>query len=83
MQQNDAFSEHPPRHIFFGSTSEAYSAFHNKPLTSLWPLVPLSLSTKFPYGPTIRTAQLAGSGDDSVHVSSISTATLGSENVQE
>jgi hypothetical protein len=36
--QEGAFSEHPAH--LFGSTSEAYSAFHNKPLTLLWSLVP-------------------------------------------
>jgi len=35
-------------------------AFHNKPLTLLWPPVPWILSTKFPYGPRICTSQLAG-----------------------
>jgi len=45
---------------FFGSTSEAYSALNNKPVTLLWSLVPKILSTKFPYGPRMRTSQLAG-----------------------
>jgi len=58
VQENDDFSAHPAP--FFGSTSETYSPFHNKPLTLLWSLVPGMLSTKFPYGPRIRTSQLAG-----------------------
>jgi hypothetical protein len=36
------------RTVCFGSTSEAYSALHNKPLTLLWSLVPWILSTKLP-----------------------------------
>jgi hypothetical protein len=63
--QEDAFSEHPGH--LFGSTSEAYSPFHNKALTLLWSLVPFILSTKFPYylsarrkRITARTSQMAG-----------------------
>jgi len=44
VQENNAFSEHPVPFLFFRSTSEAYSAFHNKSLMLLWSLVPLSLS---------------------------------------
>jgi hypothetical protein len=40
VQQHYAISEHPSPFFFFGSTSEAYSAFHNKPLTLFWSLVP-------------------------------------------
>ena len=66
VQENDAFTAHLAP--FFGSTSETYSAFHNKPLTLLWSLVPGILSTKFPYGPRKCTSQLGGNGVDSVHV---------------
>ena len=45
VQENDAFTEHPP------PPSETYAAFHNKPLTLLWSLVPCILSTKFPCDP--------------------------------
>ena len=57
VQENDAFSELPTP-FFCGSTSKTYWAFHNKPLTLLWSLVPSIPSTKFPYGPRIRTSQL-------------------------
>ena len=58
VQQDEAFCEYPTP-FFFGSTSEAYSTFHNKPVTLSWSLMPRIMSTKFPYGPRIRTSQLA------------------------
>jgi len=88
MQENDPFSERPEPPLFFLNiyiyiyilTSKDYSAFHNKPLTLLWSLVPWILSTKFPYSPSIRTSA-GGSSDGSVHVLSLFTPTLRSKNV--
>ena len=65
---------------FFGSTSEAYSAFHNKPLPLLWSLVPWIVN-KIPLRSQNTYVTAGGSGDYSVHVSSVITPTLRSENV--
>jgi hypothetical protein len=84
--QEDAFSGHPCH--LFGSNSEGYSAFHNKPsevivfpgaMNSVNKIPILSFCVKKTNHSTYLTA--GGSGDGSVHVSSVITPTLCSESV--
>jgi hypothetical protein len=83
--QDDAFSEHPGH--LFGSTSEAHSAFHNKPLDVIVVpgamnsvnKIPLLSCVKKTNHSTYRTA--GGSSNDTIHISSVITPTLHSENV--
>ena len=80
VQQNDTFSEHPAP-FFFGSTSQAYSAFHNKPFDVI--VVPGAMNSvnKIPLWSQNTYLTAGGSGEDSVNVSSVITPTLHSENV--
>jgi hypothetical protein len=79
VQENDAFSEHPVPFVLDLTVTHNIITIYTTQLT-----VNLSRALSFCVNKTNHSTYLTagGSGDDSVHVSSVITPTLGSENVE-